>query len=147
MSSETELGLLLKCSSAEHADTLQQLLAKASRPDFDDDLEEWQKPLFSVIEEIDYPDRLLVVDGVCLYIEWSETDVPVEMLFRQFKQCGAEFLKAWQFADSGDFEEILYVAKEGKVCVIDAVEEGFKLPSDFDDSPDNPAMLQALRQV
>lgn len=147
MSTETELGILLKCPSAEHALAMKFLLAKVSRPDFDDDLEDWVKPLFHAVEDIDYPSTVLIVDNHFLYVDWSEFDGAVGTLFRQFKLCGLELDKAWQYADSGDFEEILYVVRDGKLSVIDAVEEGYKVPDDYEDQPENPAILQALRQV
>lgn len=147
MSTDTELGILLKCPSAEHAIAMKFLLAQASRPDFDDDLDDWMKPLFRIVEDIDYPSTVLIVDNYFLYVEWTEFGGAVGALFRQFKQCGLELDKAWQYADSGDFEEILYVVRDGKVSVIDAVEEGYKVPGDYEDLPENPATLQALRQV
>ena len=107
---------------------------------------EWEQPFFVAIEEIDYPSELKVVDQHQLYVAWLETNHSLVELEDAFKQCGGEIIKAYQFADGGDVEELLFTRRNDQLIMIHALEEGLKVPSDFSEEDEHPPILQSLFQ-
>ena len=112
MSTASDLGVLLTFENSKNKASVATLLAKGTRPDFEDDLAEWEHPLFFALEEIDYPSELKTIEHNQLHVAWYETDEQLPNLERAFKQCGGVIIAAYQFADGGDVEELLLNARE-----------------------------------
>lgn len=146
MTTASDLGILVTFKNEKKAASVAILLKKETRPDFEDDLEGWEHPLFFAIEEIDYPTELKLIDDQRLYIAWYETAEQLPELDRAFKLCGGEIVTAYQFADGGDVEELLFKRQDGKLMMIYAEEEGLKVPSDFPENSEYPQIMQSLLQ-
>ncbi|WP_416398398.1 hypothetical protein [Allohahella sp. A8] len=67
------LSLLLSCASSDQASSLATLLARETRPEFEDDLSAEEKALFSAIEDLEYPEAI-EPQGDQILISWSEID-------------------------------------------------------------------------
>jgi hypothetical protein len=147
MPTESDLGVLVRFDSSENTAAVAVLLAKETRPDFEDDLAEWQHPLFFALEGVDYPTELKRIGDNQLYVAWYETGEQLADLDRAITKCGGVITVAYQFADGGDVEELLFKRQGDHLIMLYAEEEGLKVPSDFSENGEYPQILQALLQV
>ncbi|WP_416398394.1 hypothetical protein [Allohahella sp. A8] len=126
------------------------LIEKGSRPDFDDDLEEWQKPLFEQVEDLEYPDELGDVGEKGLFLHWWEIEATLSDLDQKFQACQGRIVKAYKRGgeDSyidGSVGDRLYRCDADRLKRVDTKKQSLKMPAELPESRDS-VYLTALLQ-
>ena len=77
------LDVVVGCDSPTTCGTLAKLLARETRPDFVEDVEERDQALYNAVELLEYPVQL-IIRGEYFYIAWHDCEIQVNDVMRAF---------------------------------------------------------------
>ena len=144
------LSVLVEFADPAHRDAVARLLAKESRPDFDDELEDWERAIFEQVEDVEYPGEIVEEGKRLLFVHWREVDESVEELDERLRRCGGEMQKAQRFLGDPYTDDTLdgmyYRRKGGRMVLVDPEEHGLVMPDDLPADGRLPQWAGALLQ-
>ena len=148
--SRDSLALRVVFEDTNRRDAVARLLAKETRPEFDDDLEAWEAAIFAQVDDIEYPDELVGEGEHVLFVYWLEVDDTVDELDEKLHGCGGEIEKAQLFLGDPFTDDTLdgfyYRRRDGRLILIDPEEHGLAMPDDLPEEGSLPRWARALMQ-
>lgn len=145
------IALLIEFDEPRVRDIVAEYLPDQTRPDFADDLESWEQPIFEAIEELDAPTIVKIVDEKNLCVVWSEIEDELSSLCESFSTCQGVIERAYVRAlepvgDDELFDGVLYKNVKGELIEYPMFEHGLKLPDEFSGASSFEGYWEALMQ-
>lgn len=120
-----DLQLWLEFPSAYQSERVATLLARETRPLFSEDIQEADRRLYELIEDIEFP---VEIEGrnSCLWLRWYEVDfLDLNTLQPLIKESDAKIIISYQLlcdpmeSDFDNIERLFMVPKDGEFECVD----------------------------
>ena len=144
------IAVLIEFQSLSQREIVIKLLTREARPDFDDELPDDEVPFFNLLEDVEFPNQMLMHGNNQIFIDWWDIQQELCELDEKMVQCGGKIQKAQVFIEDGMIDPsqdgLYYKRINNELVVVDSENRKLIMPDDFPKESDIPQQMQVLLQ-